>query len=243
MQKWEAAKESILDYIKQHKLKPGDKLLSDKKLMEEINCKKQTFIRAMQFLAEHGQIRRQRGSKTIYLARQPVLANKQDYSFSLKATQVYNNKLETQLLELSSRMPQNSDEVNEKAAHKALGLKRNEPFIVISRLRRLDCIPRVIHRSFLNPMLFPSSFLIDHDFEKISLINTFDDYGYKLVNRETKLQARNLTEAEISILKCEQMPILSSEQIITARTKDGTLVVLEVMFGCYVDWVYLISNR
>ncbi len=243
MQKWEKAKESILDYIEQNNLKPGDKLIKDDELMEKINCRKQTFIRAMQFLADHGQVRRQRGSKTIYLARQPVLADKQDYSFSLKANQVYNNKLETQILELSSRMPQYSDEVDEKTAHKTLGLKRNEPFIVISRLRRLDDIPRVIHRSFLNPTLFPSSFLTDHDFEKISLINIFDQYGYKLVNRETKLQARSLTKTEISIMKCEQKPILASEQVLTARTKNDKLVVLEMMFGCYVDWVYSISNR
>ncbi len=244
MTKWEIAKNSILEYIDNYKLKPGDELPSDREFKEMFGCSLQPVIRAMGFLADRGQIQRRAGAKTTFLDRQPLLADIQTYSFSFKATEVYGCKLQTKLLEISCRLPQASEEVDERATHKALGLKRNQPFYVISRLRYLDGEPRAIHRSYLNPDHFPSTFLTAHEFDRVSLIGLFDHYGYQIESRETKLRARFPTNAEKGWLQINQEPVLSAEQILTARPSDGEQpVILEAMYACYVKWEYVISNR
>src|SRR5207248_246505 len=104
------------------------------------------------------------------------------FAFSHTTREIYGRELTNRLIEKSLRPPLKDGELAsfEQKAHKALGLRRDRPLIVIARVRILDGRPRSIHRSYLNPGHFPETFLLDHDFEEESLIRIYNAVGYRI---------------------------------------------------------------
>ena len=115
---------------------------------------------------------------------------------------------------------------------------------MIARLRLLDGIPRAIHRAYLNPALFPPTFLSDYDFVQGSLLDAYNHCGYRIESRRTTLRARMPSAEETATLQIGSEPVLSASQVTQAVSLDDTSpVVLEVMEACYHDWDYEILNR
>lgn len=222
---------------------------------------KQPLVRALEELARNGIIARRAGAVTTFRSLTPRLydlefmyfngvpsppAHQDDYGFGSTAREVYGHKVANKLIEQSLRPPLPDGEAAawERQAHRALGLRRNQPFIAIARVRILDGRPRVIHRSYLNPANFPASFLRDHDFESESLIRIYNESGYVIDRRDTVLRARYPTAEDRSILGIDRVPIMEAEQDLYAtHTATAARCVIEHLRVCYLDWEYRISNR
>ncbi len=241
--KWIEAKNRILKFIDDKNIKPGEKLPTDKEFAEMFGMSLQPIIKAMQYLELHRQVGRGTGRYTVFLAREPIVLD--SISFSKHAVEDYKVKLDTKLLELAKRKPLIVDEyIDEKNVQKTLGLKPKDPFIVVVRLRFIDDQPKVIHRAYLNPSHFPEDFLIHHNFEKESLIDIYNSYGYDIIQRNTKIRARFPNEEEKKWFKVEQEPVLSSFQTLTAIKKETDQeCILECMYGTYLKWEFSIENR
>ena len=70
-----------------------------------------------------------------------------EFSFSRSAAKL-GARLETRILELTPRLPNKGElYAYEERAQKALGLKKEQPFYIIARLRLIDGVPRAIHRA------------------------------------------------------------------------------------------------
>ena len=179
--------------------------------------------------------------------------------FSLsKAALQQGHPLETKVIEQGIRLPlESEDEVvwtaMEKRAQASLGLKPDEPFIVIVRFRKLtdpssDVPQYAISRVYLNPSRFPADFL-SHDFAKESLTHLYRQNGYELTRRDTVLQARSPNLYERNELKMNGydispvQPVLHAEQELFAKIADKEEFHLEFLQATYVNWTYTIKNR
>src|SRR5262249_35819818 len=109
----------------------------------------------------------------------------------------------------------------------------------------LDGRPRAIHRSYLNPAHFPETFMLDHDFEKESLIRIFNASGYRIEGRDTTLRARFPASQEQILLKLGQEPVLEAEQALYATdAASGSSRLIEYLQAVYASpWDYRITGR
>jgi GntR family transcriptional regulator len=242
--KWREVESVILKYIADRALREGDALPSDREFAIMAGCSMQPIMQAMRELGRKGLVLRRAGAATIVHSPVPLIDDR-EFSFSYNALHRYGQNLKNKLLELSCRLPAEGNFFqDEKKAQESLYLKRKEPFYVIVRLRLLDNIPRAIHRAYLNPSLFPSSFISDHNFEEESLIAIYNNYGFIIESRNTTLRARLPISEEALILKIKQEPLLDATQVMEASNVDACgLVTLEYMRACYLNWDFNVMNR
>jgi len=175
-----------------------------------------------------------------------------------KTAQQQGHLLETTVIEKAIRLPL-EDELwfeLEKKAQKSVGLAEIEPFIFIIRFRKLIDSPAdtpsiAMHRLYLNPARFVDDFINKHDFEKKSLAEIYEAYGYELTRRDTTLQARLANQYERVDFKTHGYDIsqfhavLHAEQEHFAKNKNSEEgeFCLEFLQACYVNWNYTIKNR
>lgn len=241
----------ICAYINDCGLKEGSALPSDQEIANELKCDVKSVAEALDAAARQGKISRQEGAPSLVLS--PAAFHEQDEFSFTKSAHVHGETLTTEILERRVRPPCTNDPDDplaplapfEDRAHHALGLNGQEPFIVVARLRRLGGHPRVIHRVYLDPKRFPTTFLEDHDFEKESLIHIYNHYGYVLKSRDTMLTARLPTQNERLNFDIRLfVPILGVEQELIALAPDTPApFTLEYLQASYVNWHYRIENR
>jgi DNA-binding GntR family transcriptional regulator len=237
---WRLVQQLILDDIS--KRGKGAQLDSDANYAQRAECSVPTVKRAMADLERLGFVIRRRGRKTKSSER-PAVVSGTEFSFSHSAKES-GCELVTRLIEKSCRLPSRTSIGDvEMRAHRALGLKRDESFFVISRRRDLNDTPRVIHRSYLNPSHYPPTFLADHDFENESLLEILEKYGLRINGRETRVRAGLPTETECELLSIENEPVLNVEQSLYATSPNGRLVTAEYLHATYSRWEYVISDR
>jgi len=154
------------------------------------------------------------------------------------------NALKKHLKQRATEKPFNKVE---KTALEELGLSENSPL----RARLLDNQPSALHRVFLDPVRFPPNFLDCHNLKEESLISIYEQYGFKLVSRDTVLVARGTNTYESSRInqRYHKDPhgrvVLDAEQRLYAQDpKTGNIFVLEFLKASYLDdWKYEIKNR
>lgn len=238
---WQEVKELILDDIQ--RVGNGAELDSDARFAERAGCSVPTVKRAMADLARRGFVNRQRGRRTVSLERRAIISGS-DFSFSHSAKE-HGAEIITHLIEKSCRLPSRISVTEvEMRAHRALGLKRDQPFFIVARRRVLDGSPRVIHRSYLNPSHYPPDFLARHDFEKQSLFDILETYGLRIHSRETRIRAVLPTDAESNLLAIDKEPVLNVEQSLRAfYSASSKLVTAEYLHATYSRWEYVINDR
>jgi len=160
-------------------------------------------------------------------------ADHQGFSFT-KSAQLHGEELVNRVVEKDRRLPfdENFDNLYyalESAAQKALGLNEDSEFLVIGRLRLLSDTPCAIHRAYLNPRRFSKTFLEDHDFGTESLVEIYHQRGYKLLSRDTVVQARLPYYNEISLLtpayrSSEHRSVPRANAVLT-QSSDSTLKI------------------
>ena len=243
MKKWRQVESMILRFISEHGLDIGDELPADRKFAEMAGCSVQPVMRAMDNLARRGFLERRAGAATALASHQPIMDD-HEYSFRHTVSEL-GCSMRNNVLELSHRTMLADENCRfEREALKALGLKIGERFFAIWRVRIIDDQPRAVHRSYLNPAHFPDSFLMDHNFEKESLIDIFNAHGYIIMLRETVLRARCPMKSEQAFLRIEADPILEAQQVLTAeQTSTQQLVPIEFLHASYVNWSYRIEGH
>jgi DNA-binding GntR family transcriptional regulator len=238
----------IYHFISERGLHEGSPLPSDEELATMLRCSVEGVAKAMDAAARKGKIKRQQGGPTVVLSP-PVLRDQDEFSFS-RSARLHGEAFTTRISEQAVRTPLD-DEADlltahlERRAHAALGLKDQEPFVVIVRIRLLQDCPRVIDRAYLDPKRFPSTLLNDHDFEKESLIHVYNRYGYTLKSRDTTLTARLPTPGERNEFHIGLTePVLDVEQQLFAQDPDTEVpFMLEYMQAIYLHWRYRIEAR
>ena len=109
------------------------------------------------------------------------------FSFRNTAKQKGEASLTTELLEAEKRLPKKYDDDDrltdmELNAQKTLGLKRDESFIVIARLRLIKDVPKALHRNYLSPKKFPNEYrAYDLNFMSTTTTDNLVDQGQSLV--------------------------------------------------------------
>jgi len=244
--KWETCRKLIKQYIQEENLTEGMPLPSDQDFAAMANCSVQPVIRAMNELVRSGEVQRRAGGTTRVLSRHPKLGQHL-FSFSTTAHH-FGYEVENRLCELSWRLPQKGDHYDiECEAQNTLGIKENEPFLIIERLRLLDAIPSALQQVFLNPAHFPDDFRSVHDFQRDSLLDIYKSAGINVQNRDTLIQARFPTEREASLLRLDSpyIPLLSVKQVTQGIVGDNSqLTPIEWMHAIYrPGWEYKVSNR
>ena len=223
----------------------GATLHPDSHYAKQLGCTITTVKRAMADLANGGFIQRRKGAKTVVVSKRRIIMGN-EYSFASTATQIYGQPIETRIVEQSLRLPNPGYfNLDEAKAQRELALKRTEPFFIMSRLRLLNDAPRAMHRSYINPKLFPETFLSKHDFRE-SLVNIYYSYGFTITSRRTVLTAAMPTTFEIAALNIEKdaEPVLCAEQWLYATHGDSEVnIVLEYLRATYLEWEYTIEDR
>jgi DNA-binding GntR family transcriptional regulator len=223
---------------------------------------KQPLIRALDELARKGIVVRRAGAPTTFRSLTPRFydleftyddfdpernPDQEGFGFGHTTRAVYGRELTNRLIEKSPRPPHKDGDLAtlEQKAHKALGLRRDQPFYVIARARIVDGRPRALHRSYLDPECFAASFLLEHDFEKESLIRIYNQSGYRVNRRDTVLRARFPTTQEQALLSIEREPVLEAEQEMHAtHLSSGVSRLIEYLQAVYSSpWDYRITSR
>lgn len=247
-----SSKNIIEKYIVDQSLSKGDLLPDESDLSARLSCDIETVRQALRTLEEKGLVeRRQDGAVSIVVSP----AHDQELFSFTKSASIAKNELITHIDEAKKRLPV-SDPDNplltdiECEAHDALGLEDQDKFIAIVRSRKLNGVPRVIHRAYLRPSNFDQDFLDTHKFDKESLIEIYHQHGFELTHRDTELRARPAYLYEIIDLEMYKRNQVRTSAVLDARQKlyaidpkSGKEIVLEFLQATYIDWIYRIENR
>lgn len=243
----------LLQYIADHGLHDGQPLPPAEELKKILGCDDEELAATLADMESRGLVQRHDWGWSVL--SQARFDGKDNFSLS-KSALLNGHRLDTKVIEKAIRLP--SDEEGflsdlENRAQAALGLAKDEPLIVLTRLRRLSDSPAdapsiALHRAYLRPDLFPKDFLDKHDFEQESLAHIYRHYGYKTTTRDTTLHARAPNLYERNDLKKEYdiptyHPVLHAEQWLYAETPAGQRIVLEYLQASYVNWTYEIKQR
>ena len=246
----------LLNYIADNGLHAGQTLPIEDELAKLLNCSIDDLSETLRDMESHGLVRNNQFGWT------PLNPEEHDakdiFSLSKEALK-RGHTLATKVLEKEIRLPLDSEDEEvwtgmEKRAQASLGLKSDEPFIVIVRLRKLidsaDSTPKyAISRVYLNPACFPADFLDSHDFSHESLTHIYRQCGYEITRRNTVLEARVSNLYERNDLKVNGYdispihPVLHAEQELFAKCAGKEEFHLEFLQATYVNWTYSIKNR
>lgn len=183
--------EKLEYYIHKNKLKPHDKLPSERNFCEMWGFNRTTLRFAIQRLIIEGKLYQKKGSGT-YVAEPKIVRNLQNLR-SLSEEVINNDKTLTSKV-LDFRIIESNKETT-KSLHLPLGKK----VYVMSRLRFIDEEPFTIETSFMNYDRFSN--LNSHDFSKESLYAVLkESYGVEVVKGEETIDITYATDYEAQLL-------------------------------------------
>lgn len=185
--------EKIEYYIIKNKIRPHEKIPSERDLCEMWGFNRTTLRFAIQRLVIEGKLYQKKGSGT-YVSEPKVIRNLQNLS-SLSEEVRGNNKTLTSKI-LDYRVIESNKETTKKL-HLTLGSK----IFVLTRLRYIDEEPVTIETSFMDYGRF--SMLTNHDFSKESLYSVIEEEGVKLIKGEESIGITYATNYEAELLNIE----------------------------------------
>lgn len=221
--KYQQIKNDLLKKIEVGEFEHGDRFYSEAELVKLYNVSSITVIRAIQELANEGYLVRYQGKGTyVSRSRKRTLVEFSDI-------EVFAGKTET--VEVLS-----IEEENEPDMRKELRLLKNESYYKITRVRKVDEDPFLVHFSYI-----PSQF-IKKDIPNLayydSIYNRFkSDFNIKMYDQASKETNEILfpTEKDIAdiLLMKKNEPIVRQDK--KTILQDGT--VAEVVVS-YKKWNY-----
>jgi DNA-binding GntR family transcriptional regulator len=244
----ESAEHLIENYIFEKKLADGARLPSAAELAAQLMCDEEFLVESLRGAEATGRLSYKDGVWTVVSPK--VL---QDHSFSFTSS-ARARDLRTVVVEAGKRLPiHDRDDPYyrvEQRVCQELGVPADSQLIVIDRVRLLGGRPGAFQRAYLDPARFPDSFVNSHDFSKESLIALYQQCGYRLLSRDTVLEARaaNLYEKNAMqqyVPRSQVKFMLDAEQRLYAEdSKDKSRFVLEFLKASYPpNWRYEIKNR
>lgn len=187
--------EANLDrYLVEHepRLKPGDRLPDLKTLAEGLDCDPQRLAAALESAVTKSKLVRTTDGG-YQVTERAVPADAPRFSFSTTASQLHKSLITALLEPPARRLPVDKKHPlhpTETRAQAALGLKPDEPFYCIARVRHHEGVAKVFHRIYLDPARFPPGLIEGYDFENQSVMVLYRRAGWLLQSRDTVLHAR-----------------------------------------------------
>ncbi|MBC2854222.1 GntR family transcriptional regulator [Cetobacterium sp. 2G large] len=168
MSKCNAIEEYILKLIRNKTYMPGDKVISENKIIEKFNVSKMTARRAMQNLVQRGYLYQKRGSGTFVSSSDDKININFDELLGFTDKMLLQNKNPvTKILGFKII----------KATHTladTLKVKPGDKIYSILRLRLADDIPIVLEWTFMPFELFPNLKISDLEKSKYEFLKSLD---------------------------------------------------------------------
>lgn len=188
------AQEEIEYYIEVNKLKPHDKLPSERELSEMFNLNRSTLRGAIQILIEEGKIYKEAGVGN-YVAEPKMIRNLNMMDSLTKFVESNQKTIRSKVL--SANIIESNKQIT-----KNLKIPLGTQVFQLTRLRYIDNIPVSIETSFLNYEKFPG--IDGKDFENQSLYYVMEnEYGAKIIKGKEKLGLTFATSDEAQRLEIE----------------------------------------
>lgn len=179
----------ILEMIENKELNPGDKLLSEKKIMEKYNLSRDTVRKTLNLLVQEGYVEKARGKVAVIVEK-----NKLDFPISeIKSFKELHlnvsNKTYVENLEISK---------NEKDIMEKLNLKKDEEYFKLIRIREIKDEKIIIDKDYI-PRKYVSN--ISLKVAKDSLYRYFEEeLGLKISYCTKEITVRQITEEDRELL-------------------------------------------
>ena len=210
----EMAYENILAYLKEARLREGDRLPAERTLCESWGISRTALRAALrELIAMH--ILESRGGSGTYVAPRRPESNCRGYNGYSDTVRAVGKHPSSKVLE--ARM----ETADEHVARK-LQLKEGDPIFELRRVRYIDDAPCMIETVFLNVAACPG--IEDNDFRDTSLFDTLRSrYGIQLPHGEERLSITRVDSEEAAELDLEEgTPVYFQTGV--AAEEDGTRV-------------------
>lgn len=185
--------EKIEYYIIKNKIRPHEKIPSERDLCEMWGFNRTTLRFAIQRLVIEGKLYQKKGSGT-YVSEPKLIRNLQNLSSLSEEVRGHNKTLTSKILDY--RVIESNKETTKKL-HLTLGSK----IFVLTRMRYIDEEPVTIETSFMDYGRF--SMLTNHDFSKESLYSVIEEEGVTLTKGEESIGITYATNYEAELLNIE----------------------------------------
>ncbi len=210
-----AAIEKIEDYIIENELKAGDKLPSERHMVELWGFNRTTLRFAIRYLSLIGVLDVKKGSGT-FIAPRKLVKNLQDAKGTFDFAKESSKDLKTKVLAFSK-------EKSSKKISTKMNIDEGAYVYKLARLRYLDGVPVTYTIAYLNASMFKD--LEDFDFNEKSLYTVLrNHYGLIISGGEEVLNISYCDEYESEIFGIEEGSALIYQ---TGTTKDCKGVVFE----------------
>lgn len=186
------AMEKIENYIIKNRLKPDDKLPSERTMCEMWDYNRSTLRSAIKQLMLEGKLYNKVGSGT-YVAREKLIRDLKDAKSLKQAAEAAGRKITTEVIGVGfCETPKNIG--------KKLKLPLGHKLFCLARVRCLEGIPVMISNVYLDAVRFPG--LERYDFRENSLYRILNEnYGVEIAGGIEKLSISTCDEQEAAHLK------------------------------------------
>lgn len=190
----------VLEMIEKKELKPGDKLLSEKKMMEKYNMSRDTVRKTLNMLVQDGYVEKSRGKVA-------VVVEKNKLAFPISTIKSFTelhinieNKTYVENLEIAK---------NEKEIMNKLNLEKDEEYFKVIRIREIKNEKIIIDKDYVPRKYVPN----------ISL-KTAQNSLYKYFEEELHLQISYCTK-EITVQQAAE----EDKELLDMKNFDTIVVV------------------
>lgn len=212
-------KNTLLDWIKSGRYRPGDRIPPEAQLCTEFGVSRVTVARAIQDLAAQGYLQRRRGSGTF--VHGGVMRN------GLASLSSFSERMKYMPGQITTRVLEKSVISASEEVAGSLGIKAGDQVIYLKRLRYVDGVPLYIGVSYLRPSVF--YWVMCENMEKNSLYDLLENkYGHKLGGAWQSISVGYLESADdcAALGISKDAPCLKI--VILCSTTDGTPVQADV---------------
>ncbi len=208
--------EYIAEMILAGKLKPEERLRSEREFSEELGVSRMTVRKAMTELVNDGLLDRRHGSGT-YVAKPKVTYEGHEMVNYIQAMQARNISTFSQLIELE-------EIVASRRISESLQIDLGAPIIRTSILRLANRMPVILERIIFPCALFPD--LQEWDLEKSSINDLLTSvYHYQLQRISQTLEAVAASDIVARQLRVDEgFPLLMMTRVIYSSTTNKPVV-------------------
>lgn len=198
-------------------MRVGDLLPPEPELEREFDVSRATVRRAVDILVADGYLEKRQGRGTQVMERPETQDVGRVYSWT---DEMRRRGVATS----SSHLVLRREKPGRRVAAE-LGIKRDDPVVVLSRVRHVNGVPVAIMVNFLDERMVPG--LVERGLQGDSL---YDDlvgtYGLDLAEGDETIQARDATAVEAALLDIEEGAAVLN---VRRRTVDSRNVPVEVV--------------
>lgn len=208
-------REGLLERMKG--MRAGELIPTEPELEQEFGVSRATVRRAVETLVADGYLARRQGRGTHVRDRPETQDVGRVYSWT--------DEMRSRGVETSSSHLVIRRETAGRRVAEELGIKSEDPVVVISRVRHARGTPIAIMVNFLDERAVPG--LVERGLHQDSLYDELAEaYGLQLVAGEETIRARDATPVEAALLDIEEG---ASVLNVRRRTVDGRDVPVEVV--------------